>query len=395
MLDVQPPPTNFASSLLKKAKILVVEDDNHLLSGIREILEIENYRVLTASNGQDGLTVLHSDPNNPPDLIVSDIMMPLLDGFEFLEQVRADDRWVTIPFIFLTALGEREDKFKGRDLGADVYLTKPFDAANLLSAVKSTLKRHQELMRVRQQQTAQAVSDHKRKMITILNHELRTPLTLVVAYSDMLRTFDPNNLSKANANEMVEFLQGVNSGAGRLQRLIENFITVVELDSGDAQKTFNFRKQPITDLTFAVYEAVRQVELAEKRPRNFEIDIPAGLPTIQSDQQYLTIALRELLDNAAKFSADGDNIKLSAHHVDDMLEIHIQDCGRGIIVDELENIWDPFYQIDRDTFEDQGSGSGLAIVDSIVAMHDGERRVVSTPDEGSTFIIRLPIDDNA
>lgn len=389
------PEMDITRILLKKAKVLVVEDDTHLRSSIREILELENYSVLTAQNGLDGLTVLKSDPDNPPDIIVSDIMMPHLDGFEFLEKVRGNEGWVTIPFIFLTARGEREDEHKGRELGADVYLTKPFDAENLLNAVNSTLDRHWAIQRRYSAETAAAIKEHKRKMITILNHEMRTPLTLVVAYADMLRSFDPENISEANASDMVTFLQGVNSGADRLRRLIENFVTVVELDNGEAKKNFDFRKGPIDDLSYVVYDAVRQVDFPEERPRKFEINIPKDLPAIISDVPTLSTAIRELLDNAAKFSSDDDTITLNAAVVDGMVEIAIRDEGRGIPLDEQDHIWERFYQIDRDKLEDQGSGSGLSIVDEIVKMHEGSRRIVSEPSKGSTFILRLPLAEQA
>lgn len=367
-----------------KQRVLVVEDDAHLLTGIRDILELEDYRVLTAKNGQAGLTVLQSDPDNPPDVIVSDIMMPHMDGFEFLEEVRKEDKWVMVPFIFLTAKGERTDQHRGRKLGADIYLTKPFDAEDLLVAVSSVLKRTADMSRV----AADKMMDQKRKILTILNHEFRTPLTLVVAYAEMLKEFDPNSMSDG---EVMTFLRGVNSGADRLRRLVENFIALVELDSGEAQKTVDWRSRPVEDLSMIVDDAMRQVELPDQRPRNWEKKITPDLPTVSVDVQYMTIAVREMLDNAAKFSSDGQTITLSACHVGENIEIVVSDEGRGIAAAEHEKIWEPFYQIDREQFEDQGAGSGLAIVDGIVKLHRGSREVQSSPGKGSVFTIRIPV----
>ncbi|MEO1646408.1 MAG: response regulator, partial [Chloroflexota bacterium] len=126
---------------IKPIRVLVVEDDLHLLNGIRDILELDDYHVLTAMNGQEALTVLRSDPYNPPDVIVSDVMMPKMNGFKFLEEVRNEKLWLNVPFIFLTAKGEQTDRHKGSMLGADRYLTKPFDAPDLQVAVSATLKR--------------------------------------------------------------------------------------------------------------------------------------------------------------------------------------------------------------------------------------------------------------
>lgn len=371
-------------NLDEKITVLVVEDDIHLLSGIHDILELSDYHVLTATNGREGLNVLHQHLDNPPDIIVSDIMMPQLDGFGFLEEVRKEDRWVTIPFIFLTAKGEKHDQRRGSLLGADVYIVKPFEPEDLIVAIQSRLKRQGHITRVHEGKE----SELKRKILTILNHEFRTPLTLVVAYADMLKDFNPESMSDG---DIVSFLQGINSGADRLRRLIENFITLVELDSGDAEKTWGWRKRKVDDLNAIVQDAWGQIAQPDQRPRHFICHIPDNLPVIHLDVQYITIVIRELLDNAAKFSKDHSTITLNAQAINDWLEITIQDNGRGIPADEIEKVWLPFYQIKREEFEDQGAGSGLALVDGLVKVHGGTREVISTPGAGSTFIIRLPL----
>ena len=369
---------------MDKRRVLVVEDDSHLLSGIRDILELEDYKVLTAKNGHDGLTVLQSDPDNPPDVIVSDIMMPHMDGFEFLEEVRKEDRWVTVPFIFLTAKGGRTDQYKGARMGADHYITKPFDAEHLLVTVDSVLRRVDNIERVKKDE----LSGLKRRMMTLLNHEFRTPLTLVVAYSEMLKEFDPSTMEE---DEVMTFLHGVNSGADRLRRLVENFMTVVDLENDEAQKTIGWRSRPVEDLRLIIDDALRQVMMPIQRPREFITHFAPSLPTVNIDVQYMTIAIRELLDNAAKFSDADDKITIDVQELDGFVEITIQDQGRGIPEAELEHIWDPFYQIDREQFEDQGAGSGLAIVDGVIRLHGGTRHVESVHGEGSIFTIRIPV----
>ncbi len=372
------------TTLAEKTTVLVVEDDIHLLSGIHDILELSDYHVLTATNGREGLNVLQQHIDNPPDIIVSDIMMPQLDGFGFLEEVRKQDRWVTIPFIFLTAKGEKHDQRRGSLLGADVYIIKPFEPEDLIVAIQSRLKRHGQINRVHEGKE----SELKRKILTILNHEFRTPLTLVVAYADMLKDFDPASMSD---NDIITFLHGINSGADRLRRLIENFITLVELDSGDAEKTLGWRQRKVEDLNAVIQDSWLQIAQPDQRPRHFICHVPDDVPVLTFDVQYITIVLRELLDNAAKFSKDHSTITLNVQAVKDWLEITVQDSGRGIPADELDKIWLPFYQIKREEFEDQGAGSGLALVDGLIRIHGGTREVITTPGAGSTFIIRLPL----
>lgn len=365
-------------------RVLVVEDDGHLLSAIRDILELEDYHVATATNGADAIKVLRKNPVNPPDVIVSDIMMPHMNGFDLLEAVRQEDQWVNVPFIFLTAKGEKTDIHRGRRLGADVYLTKPFDPDDLIVAVDACLKRQQNIKRVQQGE----VSTVKKKILTILNHEFRTPLTLVVAYADMLKEFDASNMDES---EIMSFLRGVNSGADRLRRLIENFIVLVEIDTGDAARTFEWRCREVNDIRLIVEDAFRQVELPDQRPRQWQFNIPPELPGVMVDAQFLTVMIRELMDNAAKFSRSGDLVTVSVRIEGDQLVIDVVDQGRGIPDDILPRIWDPFFQHNREEFEDQGSGSGLAIVAGLTELHHGTYTVDSVEGEGSTFTIQLPL----
>lgn len=367
---------------MEKTTVLVVEDDVNLLSGIRDILELEDYNVLTATNGLEGLEKLKSQ-NTPPDVILSDITMPQMDGFAFLEQVRAEDRWVTIPFIFLTAKGEKTDRHRGALMGADVYLTKPFEAQDLLVSVEATLRNKSRIRRVQENE----VSDTKRKIMTILNHEFRTPLTLVVAYAEMLKDFNTESMT---TEEVVGFLKGVNSGADRLRRLVENFIFMVELENGDAAKTVGWRSRPITDAPVLVQDALRQVELRDVRPRRFVVDVMPHLPTFTADAQFFTIVVRELLDNAAKFSEDNSTILLTLKPESNFIVLQVTDEGRGIAEHEHEKIWQPFYQIEREKFEDQGAGSGLAIVDGVVTLHGWSRHVHSELGKGSVFTVKIP-----
>ncbi len=118
---------------MEKETVLIVEDNLILRSGLQEMLGFEGFRVLSAGNGIEGLALMS---NNLPDLILSDISMPIMDGFEFFKRVRARPEWITIPFIFLTARGEREDMMTGRDLGAEDYLVKPLTREELLTVVR-------------------------------------------------------------------------------------------------------------------------------------------------------------------------------------------------------------------------------------------------------------------
>ena len=367
-----------------KATILVVEDDKHLMEGIRDILEINDYNVLTATHGKAGLEVLTCQPV-PPDLIVSDIMMPYMNGYEFFEAVRAQSNWITIPFIFLTAKGERDDIHRGKRMGVEDYVVKPFSADDLLVAVSAKLDRKRQLDAAAQG----GIAEIKRNILTILNHEMRTPLTYVVAYADMLN----RDGSDLGPDDMRGFLRGINAGANRLRRLVESFILLAELETGEAEHTFALRRQPTQDFSVVLQNVhTKFTDIAEGIGVCLELEAPDELPPVIADQEYLSSAVECLVDNAIKFTDQPDRavtVRVTPSS-EGGVEIAVQDQGRGIPPRELEHIFESFYQIDRAQFEDQGAGSGLAIVKAVVRLHQGTIVVSSAPGQGSTFTIKLP-----
>lgn len=368
-----------------RGKILVVEDDVFLVESIRDILEYDGYHVITANSGQSGLAILKSDPHLP-DLIVSDIMMPEMDGYEFLHHVRAEALWVDIPFIFLTAKGERQDENLGKELGADDYITKPFAPEDLLIGVSSKLRRHRQLRLQRDQQ----INQIKQNILTILHHEFRTPLTYVVAYSDLLKG-SADNISVDN---LRAFLVGIDKGARRLRRLVEDFILLVELETGEGKESFALHGLVLDDYESLISPLREEYNVAlfeTPLHQPVEFSIEPDLPPILAYRDYLIKALDCLLDNAVKFGGPNNQIALRVtSNRDGNVCFYVSDTGRGIPAQELPLIFEPFYQIARDYHEDQGAGAGLAIVKGIIDLHNGQIEVDSVLEEGSTFTIVLP-----
>ncbi|MFQ5460541.1 MAG: response regulator, partial [Anaerolineae bacterium] len=159
--------------------ILVVEDDPAMTEGIRDVLGLAGHEVATAPDGRAALDRMRE---RAPDLILSDVMMPRMDGFAFYEEVRRNPAWTFIPFVFLTALGQREAVTRGKRLGADDYLVKPVDPEQLLATVESRLERGQALAGA----AAARLQEMSRLVTGVLGHELRTPITWIRAYAEIL-----------------------------------------------------------------------------------------------------------------------------------------------------------------------------------------------------------------
>lgn len=369
----------------EKYHILLVEDNNALLSGMADLLEMSGYQVSRASNGQDAFDLM-SSLTTQPNLIVSDIRMPGMDGYELLDAVRKRPDWISIPFIFLTAKGEKEDIRDGKLRGVDDYLTKPFEFQDLLVSIQSCLKRHQELEAFQESQ----IETLRRRILTLLHHEFRTPLSLIVAYADLMaqsETFE-------HSEQLHQYVNGILDGSERLSRLIESFLLLAELESGQSQRFLNRRKATINDLEILVDEVINNLEArAVKMNVSIQVSLKSPLPTIEGERNYIEIALRHLIDNAIKFSPEGGQVlvSLGADENNENLTIAVSDKGMGIPPAKQALLFEKFQQIDRQQHEQQGAGVGLSIVQHVAELHGGHVELDSQVGEGSCFRLVLPI----
>jgi two-component system, sensor histidine kinase and response regulator len=269
-----------------------------------------------------------------PDLIVSDINMPRMDGYQFYGQVRARPDWVSVPFIFLTAKSEKMDVRQGKMLGADDYITKPFEAVDLLEAVQAKLNRRAQLGAAHGRQ----VADLKRSILTTLNHEFRTPVTYITTYADML---SDGNVS---TDEFQEFMRGIQTGSDRLRHLVEDFILMVELQTGEAKQTYDRRCARLPDLGSLLSMALERARgRAEARRGTLAQEVRGWLPLILGDRQYLLEAVNRLLDNGIKFSRkEGGRVRLRAWPGGRGVHIVVVDPGIGMPAAQLDKIFDLF-----------------------------------------------------
>ena len=366
---------------MAKQTILVVEDNLALLEGIRDLLEVSGYNALIAENAEEALKLL---ADNRPDLIVSDIMMPGMDGYQFYEEVRKRPELIEVPFIFLTARGEKRDIRKGKELGADDYITKPFEEEDLLVVVRAKLARRQAIER----QMDARFSDLKRTILNTLSHEFRTPLTYVLNYSELLET----EADEVSPEEFHTFMQGIRRGAERLNRLGMDFIALIELETGEAETVYQLRRRRLSDVGPWLRVVGRGFEDAA-RARNLALvlEVPDSLPDLMADEAFLADAIGRLLENAIKFSGPMSQwIRLAASVEAGQLRIAVSDQGVGIRREDLDSLFNLFHQIDRPKHEQQGAGSGLAICKGMVELHGGRVSADSQVGVGSTFIIELP-----
>jgi two-component system, sensor histidine kinase and response regulator len=381
--------------MTRSASILLVEDDAAILEGMADLLQLFSLgyevRVHKATNGQEALAAMGLET---PDLIISDIMMPRMNGFEFLAAVRANDSWIHIPFIFLTAKGKKEDILQGRRSGAELYVTKPFVSDELLELVKTQLDRSFELRRVREQQ----VHSLKRNMLQLLNHEFRTPLTYVTAYYEMLAD---SLLEVQDASTLQEYLRGIQVGSQRLTTLVEDLIKIIAIRTGAAETQFRRDARRIPDVGVLFRQQVQAcLPAAVRHGIRIEESIPDKLPPVYGVPSLLADMLDRLLDNAIKFtqvkgSGAEKVIRVSAAAAGGEVCLTVADTGIGFPPHITSFLFDLFFQYNRERLEQQGSGAGLAIVKGYAGLHRARIDVVSEVGAGSRFTLALPVYDRS
>jgi len=364
----------------EKKRILVVDDEISLIEGVRDILELAGYEILTAHNGKEGLALFQSAR---PDLVVADIMMPVMDGYEFCAQVRQLPYGVQTPFIFLTAKGEKGDIHRGRMLGADDYLTKPFEADDLLVIIKSRLNRAAAIEEV----TDQEMDRLRNAIVRTLSHEFRTPLTFISGYTELLSESEGN----LNTSELELLLKGLQEGSRRLQYLVDNFLFLVSLQAGSAAHDLAHSREAVSLLGVLQTVVTRKSREAAAKSVEIQMAVPDDLPFVPGNFAMLTSALERVLDNAIKFSPPGHSpITVSARSEQDEVVVVIADHGVGIPAEALPDIFRAFEQVNRDRQEQSGAGLGLAITKAIIELHGGTVSADSQPGKGTTITIALP-----
>lgn len=362
-----------------RSHILLVDDDRAILEGVADLLSLHGYDVMTAASAKSALKVMQQQV---PDLVISDIMMPGMDGYAFYEAVRDNPAWTPIPFIFLTARGQPTDVRRGQSLGADAYVTKPFEPEDLLIAVKARLRRARDIQ-------AAAMSDvekMKKRLITAFSHELRTPLTIIYGYVNMLRD-EHGDLPEAEVDTMLE---SMHRGTQRLVDLVSDLMLMLQLESGVVELEIELGKGRMSLPRIVEKVADRYRRDAQERGVTLTTEIDPALAELRFSL-YLDDALSRLIDNAIKFSPQGTGaVHVAATRNGGDARIAVTDNGIGIDPAKLQVIFEQFEQLDRDLLEQQGVGLGLSLARRLVDLHKGWIEVVSQPGKGSTFTIHLP-----
>ena len=362
-------------------KILVIEDEIGIRDNVVDILELEGFETLAAQDGQLGIELAMKQL---PDLILCDIMMPDIDGYQVLMEVRDNLATAMIPFVFLTAKADRPSVRYGMELGADDYLTKPFTASGLVAAITTRLEKQQ----VMTQRYTQMLEDLRgNNIFNILPHELRTPLVAILGYAELLM-WDTDTLSPQRISEMAE---RIFTSGKRLHHLVENFLVYAQIQiiRADPDRLTALRDHYVNRPD----KLITQIAFDKAQQANREADLQIIVTeehTLQISLESLKKIIEELVDNAFKFSDPGTPVQITAEVVEQMYQWTITNNGRGMTSEQIANIGAGM-QFERLLYEQQGAGLGLVIAQQLVELHSGTLEIESELDTETVVHVRLPL----
>ncbi len=350
----------------KKSKILIVDDAVDTVELLRKRFHSEGYDTAEAYDGEEALQKVEE---YNPDLIVLDVMMPKLDGYEVCRRLKTDENRKYIPVLMLTAKGEVENKVKGLEIGADDYLPKPFDYKELSARVKSLLTIKAAREKLVEEEKTVALD----KMMDEVAHEIRNPLVSIGGFTkrvyDRLPENDPNK----------KYLEMIMDEVSKLENMVKQLIelktmAVCFLENIDTNEVITEALSAYED-EFAEKGIVVQTQLIDNPPR------------ISGDKEQLKVAISNLVKNSVEAMQESPKIlKIATSISDGRMVIEVTDTGKGIPKDKLKSIFHPFY-----TSKIYGPGLGLTFTLKIIQQHGGTISVESEPGKGTTLTIRLPI----
>ncbi len=375
------------------ALILVVDDNPQNRDMLSRRLERQGYAVATAENGREALEAVRAQAF---DMVLLDIMMPEMDGYTVLQQVKADEALHDIPIIMISAVDEMASIVRCIEGGAEDYLLKPFDPVLLKARIGACLEKkraHDNERRLFEQcqlnyvrlQELEKLRDDLTHMII---HDLRTPLTSVISGLQIMETLGDMN---GDQKEIMSIALG---GGETLLSMINDLLDISKMESGALQ--LDCAMLSAADLILSAVDQVAR--LAQSNGLTLVQQIATDLPRFEGDENKLRRALVNLLGNAIKFTPSRGTVTIAAQQEADgrSLLFSVSDTGEGIPSEAFEHIFEKFGQVDsRQGGRRMSTGLGLTFCKMAVEAHNGNIRVESVTGKGSTFSFTIPMPTGA
>ena len=361
-------------------RVLVVEDNDKIRLELCDFLSKNGYAADSCTNFEH---IMEEIKAKRPDLILLDIMMPDLDGYEVIKHLKADPVTQDIPVIFLTALHNPEDIVKGFKLGASDYVSKPFNHEELITRVTHHIYLAAAQRTIMQQRDElQATVDARDKMYSVIAHDLRSPIgTLKMVFNMLLMNLTPEQIGEENL-EMVTMGNNITESTFML---LDNLLKWTKSQTGRMNSVFQE-----VDISGVVVFASKMSDLvAQVKSISVEYDIPGPI-SVNCDVDMVKTIMRNLMSNAIKYSNEGGRIVISVRETPTHARISVRDFGTGIREEDIPKLLNPeIHYTTYGTKNEEGSGLGLQLVQDLTRRNGGELTIESAEGEGSTFTFTI------
>ncbi|MCK4754367.1 MAG: response regulator [Calditrichia bacterium] len=374
--------------------ILVIEDEDQVRQSYEDMFSFFGYEVESVPNGREGMSRI---TKKDYDIVVTDLNMPEMNGIEVLKYIKKKKPYIEV--IVITGYATLENAIEAMKVGAYDYFAKPIDIEHVRIVLSKCVqqiqsrKENEELRSLTQR--LKELNELKDKFITITNHELRTPVTVLKGYIELIDYFLEDNRNE-NINDAIEI---VNETMRELVGIVEQMHDISSFDYGKKRiVTVDVEIEKILEL---IYKEMKV--LFEKRKIKFDLNLDRSGLVVSGDDKQLKRSLRELLQNALKFTPEGGHVELeySINKKNKKLYIKVKDNGIGVPSNKLDLIFEPFYEVQnvinhmtsKTEFMGGGIGLGLTLAKEVFESHEGELLLESEENRGSTFTVVLPYKD--
>ena len=363
------------------SKILVIEDEFDIRYEIISWLEFEDYQVLDAENGRQGLALIYQER---PDLVLCDISMPEMNGHEVLMDVRSNEEFINMPFIFTTAAADRDSVREGMNLGADDYITKPFTHHEVISAIRSQLSKNSQ-MRVQVERLQVLLDDErsqrllKSRLIGMFSHDFRNPLSTILSASGLLQ----NYYERMTPADRLARFQKIDGSVLLLLQMLDEMLLVAEVENNKVI----YNPNP-TDVKKLISKVVDEFRLIDNNKHTILLNCEIT-DLVNQDPHLLRHIIANLVSNAIKYSDSGTEISLQCSLNNNQLLFTITDQGIGISNTDIGQLFEPFFRA-KNVQGYKGTGLGLSLVKEAVEVCGGSIEVESEINKGTRFSVCLP-----
>jgi signal transduction histidine kinase len=364
----------------QKPLILIIDDEEALRDGCRQVLERCGYFVLTAEQGNEGIKLAHE---HEPALALVDLKMPNVSGMEIVEILSHDIPDIIL--IMITGYASIVSAVEAMQKGAHDYLPKPFNPDQLRVLVKRGLD-HRTL-RIEARKLREEKDQMEKNFITFVSHEMRSPLVVIRQYIEALNEIARDSFDK----EVREIIERCRKRIQSLEEMVEHWLDISRIENGTlAQQKVCLR------LSSIIARSVEEITpICRKRGISLARNIPQKLPDIIGDEESLVRVFTNIIGNATKYTPEGGKIIITVKNDEYYTTTSISDTGIGIPQDKLPFIFEPFFRCGGQDEKTRGSGLGLTFCKKIMESHNGGIEVSSREGEGTTFVLTFPAPINA